>query len=165
MELLRIYEGQPSLMLSPDSVAYPIEGTRDRGGYPSDACDQLAIGGACPMDAWPEAELSPKNAAKNWKEQALNHALLRWVKVSTWQQQITLGILRIPIAIGLGWWGHLVCQVDPVIISKAEVGIDFDNSWGADWGENGSGILDEESGTADLGAFAPISETFFTERS
>lgn len=160
VELLRIYEGQSPLMLSPDSVAYPIEGTRDRGGYPEHACEQLAIGGACPQSAWPESELAPTNADKDWEEKALNHVLLRWIEIKTWDQQIYCGLNSIPVSIGLGWWGHLVCQVEPVVLGKSDVGIDFDNSWGNDWGYNGSGILDEESGTADLGAFAPISETF-----
>jgi len=160
MEVLRLWEGQPALLLSPDSIAYPIEGTRDRGGYPGDACQQLSEGGACPQSAWPEGELSPRNADKDWKELALNHVLLSWLNVKTFAQQMTLAIRRVPGAIGLGWWGHLVCQLDPIQIGRNDFGLGIDNSWGADWGNNGYGILDEESATADLGAFFPLSETF-----
>ena len=113
------------------------------------------------MSAWPENELSPRNADKDWQEQALNHVLLKWLNVKTFEQQITLAIHRVPIAIGLSWWGHLVCQLDPVQIGRNDFGIGIDNSWGADWGDNGYAILDEESATADLGAFAPLSETFY----
>jgi len=160
MEVLRLWEGQPALMLSPDSVAFPIEGTRDRGGYPGDACQQLSEGGACPLAAWPERDLSPRRADDDWEEQALNHVLISWFNVETFEQQMTLAIRRVPIAIGLRWWGHLVCQLDPVQIGRNDFGIGIDNSWGPDWGNNGYAILDEESGTADLGAFAPLSETF-----
>jgi hypothetical protein len=147
-------------MLSPDSVAYPIEGTRDRGGYPGDACQQMHTDGACPMSAWPEGDLSPRDANPNWKELALDNVLISWIKVSTWDQQITLALHHIPVAIGLRWWGHLVCQLDPVLTDRGDVAIGIDNSWGSSWGENGYGILDRRSGTADLGAFAPIAQTW-----
>lgn len=147
-------------MLSPDSVAYPIEGTHDRGGYPGDACQQMHTGGACPMSAWPEGDLSPRDANPDWKELALDNVLISWIKVSTWDQQITLALHHIPVAIGLRWWGHLVCQLDPVLTDRGDIAIGIDNSWGSSWGDNGYGILDRRSGTADLGAFAPISQTW-----
>lgn len=160
VEILRLWQGQPPLLLSPDSVAYPIEGTRDRGGYPEDACAQLAKGGACAQSLWPERDLSPANADPSWNSNALAHMLLRWILPTTWEQQITAAIMRIPVAIPLDWWGHLVCQLDPVLLGATEVGIGFDNSWGNDWGDDGYGTLDEESGTASRGGFAPLSETF-----
>lgn len=158
VELLRLWQGQPPVLLSPDSVAWPIEGTKDRGGYPVEACHQLAIFGACSQNLWPENDLSPRDADPSWQKDALKNRILRWFMPTTWEQQITCAIKRIPVPIGLGWWGHLVCQLDPVLLSNREVGILIDNSWGADWGDNGSAILDEESGTADLGAFAPFTK-------
>jgi len=160
VEVLRLWEGQQPLLLSPDSVAYPIEGTRDRGGWPGDACQQLATGGACPQSAWPETDLSPRHADKDWESQALSHVLLGWLLPKTFAEQMTLAIHRIPVAIGLPWWNHLVCQLTPVQLGQNEFGMGIDNSWGSDWGDNGYAVLDEESATADLGAFAPISETF-----
>jgi len=159
-ELLALWEGQPPIMLSPDSVAYPIEGTRDNGGWSEDACEQMASGGACEQSEWPEAELSPKNANPNWKELALCHVLLKWLWVNTFEKQMTCAIRSLPVAIPLLWWGHLVCQTDPEIIGTNEFGLRFDNSWGDEWGDDGSAILDEESATTVSGAFAPISETF-----
>lgn len=160
VELLRLWENQQPILLSPDSVAFPIEGTRDRGGWPEDACEQLASGGACPLAAWPEGELSPKNADKDWQDQALRHVLIRWVWVDSFAKQMTLALRRIPVAIPLMWWGHLVCQTDPEILGPNKFGLRIDNSWGADWGDDGSAVLDEESATTVAGAFAPISETF-----
>jgi len=160
LELLRLWECQSPLLLSPDSVAYPIEGTRDRGGWPEDACLQLANSGACPQTSWPEAELSPRNAAKDWKDQALNHVLLKWVFVSTWEQQMTCALRRIPVATVIPWWNHLVCFTGPALDEDGVPVIWFDNSWDPSWGEDGSALMDEKSGTTVVGSFAAISETF-----
>lgn len=160
MEYLGLWEGKAPQLLSPDSVAYPIEGTRDRGGYPEDACQQIAKFGACRQELWPERDLSPKRADPNWKADALYQRLLRWIVPETFEQQFTLAIYRIPGAIGLGWWGHLVCALQPVQIGTREFGLGIDNSWGDDWKDHGYAVLDEESATADLGSFYPISETW-----
>jgi len=159
--MLRLWQNLSPMLLSPDSVAYPIEGTRDRGGWGEDAADQMAKGGACPQELWPEGDLSPKKADPNWEEAALNHVLLKWIYVDSWEKQITLAIRDIPVAIPLMWWGHLVCQTGPHLDDKGNVGIWIDNSWGDDWGEDGSAVLDEESGYASSGAFAPIAQTYF----
>jgi len=160
VEALRVYEGQTPLFLSPESVAVPVTGGRNRGGSPDEAIQQLRTFGACDQLLWPENDLNERHAKSSWKTEALNHVILRWIDVFNFADQITLALHRIPVAIGLGWWGHLVCQLDPVILPDGSVGIGADNSWGADYGDNGYFLLDEEHGTADLGAFAPISETF-----
>jgi len=162
VEVLRIYQGQDPLILSAESVAVPLTGGRNRGGSPDEALHQLMEFGACRQELWPPNELNEKKADPRWKEDRLDHVVLNWLDVLSWEVQITLALHRIPVAIGLRWWGHLVCQLDPVILPNGEVGIGCDNSWGADYGENGYFLLDEKHGTADLGAFAPISETFAT---
>ncbi len=163
-EILRVYQGQSPRILSAESVAVPLTGGRNRGGSADEALGQLMDFGACQQKFWPVNELDIRKAKQGWKEDALDHMLLNWLDVNTWEMQITLALHRIPIAIGLRWWGHLVCQLDPVILPNGEVGIGIDNSWGADWGENGYGVLDEKHGFADFGAFAPISETFADSR-
>lgn len=108
------------------------------------------------MSDWPEAELSPKTADPQWEAHALNNQLLRWVDTPTWEHQMTAAFLRIPVPIGLGWWGHLVCQMAPYLIDSKTVGCLIWNSWGDDWGDGGMGVLTEKKGTADLGSFACV---------
>jgi hypothetical protein len=160
LEILRLWQGQPPLLLSAESAAYTITGGRNRGGYPEEAVRALSTDGACDQTMWPMNQLTPRNAKPDWRLHAQKHVLIRWLDVETWEDQITLAINRVPVAIGLNWWNHLVCQLDPIILPNGEIGIGIDNSWGSDWGDNGYGLLNERHGTADLGAFAPLSETF-----
>ncbi len=160
VEALRVYQGQDPLVLSAESIAVPLTGGRNRGGTPDEALGQLMKYGACRQELWPLNDRNESHADPRWKQDRLDHVVLDWLDIPSWDYQITLALHRIPIAIGLAWWGHLVCQLDPVILPNGEIGIGFDNSWGADYGENGYAILDEKHGTSDLGAFAPISETF-----
>lgn len=160
MEVLRVYQGQEPILLSAECAASQITGGRDRGGMPEEALKQLRTIGTCDQALWPRLELSSRHADPRWMKDQNNHVILNWVDVQNFDDQMTLAFLRIPVPIGLRWWKHLVCQLDPVIMPDGSFGIGIDNSWGPDWGENGYGVLSEKYGTADLGAFAPISETF-----
>ena len=161
-EVLRVFEGQEALILSAESIAVPLTGGRNRGGYPEEALHQLRNFGACTQYYWPKNDRNEKNAMSGWEENAKLHRLIRWVDVKGFDVQMTLALLRVPVAIGLSWWGHLVCQLDPVHFGGNDFGIGCDNSWGADYGDNGYFILTEKRGTADLGAFAPLTENFAT---
>jgi hypothetical protein len=171
VEALRVYQLQKAEILSAESVAVPVTGGRNRGGSPDEALERLMSHGCCEQSYWPANDLNIRHAKTGWEKNALDHAILRWADVETFDDQATLALHRIPVAIGLGWWGHLVCQLDLVYLDdfpaldgidrpSGQFGVGFDNSWGPDYGENGYAYLDEKHATADLGAFAPISATF-----
>jgi hypothetical protein len=154
----RVITGYTPRRLSAASVAVPITGGRNIGGYPEKAILQLRASGACDEELWPNAQRTPPADLAAVNVSALKNRLIRWIDVRTWEMQVTCAFLRIPLAIGLNWWSHAVCQLDPVIMENGEVGIGFDNSWGEDWGDYGYGYLDEEHGTSDMGAFGPVAE-------
>src|SRR3989304_1470276 len=160
MELVKIYENQTPELLSAECAAFMVTGGRDRGGYPDEALDQLRTKGTCSEAMWPRNALNDRSAKNGWQLELPYNVILDWMDVENWEDQMTLAINRIPVSIGLGWWGHLVCQLGPELGPNDEPLIIFDNSWGSDWGDNGRGLLNERKGTADLGAFAPISATF-----
>jgi hypothetical protein len=159
-EILRVYEAQQPLILSAESVAVPITGGRNRGGTPEEALIRLVAKGACRQELWPPNDRNQSHAAPGWETDAANQRITQWLDVDRFAMQMTLALLRIPVAIGLGWWGHLVCQLDPLWYGGDDFGIGCDNSWGPDYGDNGYFEIAEERAYADLGAFAPLSANF-----
>jgi len=159
-EILRIFENQPPLILSAESVAVPLTGGRNRGGTSDEALHQLRNHGACVQEMWPLNDRDERNAQAGWELNGKLHRFIRWADVRGFDMQMTLALLRIPVPIGLGWWGHLVCQLDPVHFGGHDFGIGADNSWGSDFGDNGYFQLTERRGTADRGAFALLTENF-----
>ena len=159
-EVLRVFEGQSPRILSAESVAVPLTGGRNRGGYPEEALHQMRNFGACEQIFWPLNDRDESNAQPGWEENAKKHRLIRWADVEGFDMQMTCALLRLPVPIGLGWWGHLVCQLDPIHFGGTKFGIGCDNSWGSSYGDDGYFELTERRGTADLGAFVPLTENF-----
>jgi hypothetical protein len=160
VEVQRAIQGFTFLDLSPESVGGPVVGWRNRGGYASEAFDQLQEFGACEssyMDA--PHSLSPKRWKAGWQQNALQYRATQWYEIGTsFDEVYTMLLNRIPVAAGLDWWGHLVCFLDPVVLPDGSFGVLFQNSWGVDWptaGAHGFSVLTESKATPD-GAGAPI---------
>ena len=159
-EYSAVHAGQAPRTLSAEHLAYKVTGGRMRGGYPSEAIEELAKTGTCEQHLWPLNSFIPPADRQLLARDARQHVTLAWLKLSDWDDQITAGFRRLPVAIGLRWWGHAVCQTGPCILPDGTVGIDFDNSWDSDWGDNGTGQLTERRGTADLSAVCPLAVTW-----
>ncbi len=159
-EVTRVFEGQTPLILSAESVAVPLTGGRNRGGYPEEALHQMRNYGACEQSLWPLNDRNEKNANRSWAQNAKLHRVIRWADVQGFDMQMTCALKRRAVPIGLGWWSHLVCQLDPIHYGGTDFGVGCDNSWGPDYGDNGYFELHERRGTADLGAFVILSDSF-----
>ena len=159
-EVLRIARGFSPRRLSSASIAVPITGGRNIGGYPEKAMMQLQSQGACSIDLWPDTQLKKSPEALAFATEAKRNRLVKWIDVQGFDMQMSCLLRRIPLVLPLNWWGHCVAGLDPYIDEKGEFGIGFDNSWGEDFGDYGYAYLDEEHGTAEDGAYAPIEEGF-----
>ncbi len=66
--------------------------------------------------------------------------------------------MRMPVSIGLDWWGHQVMLTDPIVFPDGSFGVMFRNSWGNDWPQQGAGgwsTLTERKSQPD-GSFAAV---------
>jgi hypothetical protein len=160
LEILRVYEAQAAQLLSAEAVAYLATGGSMRGGSSDEALAILVQHGAPPDTDTGRNTFSTGNWNASWKDDALDYCVVGWLDVRTWQEQITLALNAVPIAITLEWWGHLVCQVDAGLDDAGKPIIGFDNSWGKLFGVNGYATLDRQHGESSGGAFAPISATW-----
>jgi hypothetical protein len=156
METMRVWQGQIPIILSAESLAVPVTGGVNRGAAIDEAIIQAKSFGPCPQEYWPLNDRNENHAAKGWDTIREQFRLIQWLDVHGFDMQMTFALLRIPVIIGLGWWGHCICQLDPVMFEDGTFGIGADNSWGADYGDRGYFQLTEQRGTADLGAVAPL---------
>lgn len=153
VEICRFLQGMSPHLLSPESVLIPIDGARDRGGDPLEAILQLQDHGACHQKLWPANDFNSRHADPLWETDRTRHKIIRFVDLRDWEEQISFALHDLPHVIALEWWKHAVCGLDPELIGNNDVGIRIDNSWGQ-WGDQGTKVLDEESGTAaDWGAY------------
>jgi len=159
VEVLRSVEHLPYVELSPESVAGPIVNWRNVGGFAEDACSQLNNFGACAtsfMDA--PNSLRHTSWKEGWEANALLHKIEHsYVDIGSFDELVTACLNRIPCAVGLDWWGHLVMIVDAVILPDGTIGVMGRNSWGADWPNAGDGgwFTLSESKAQPSGAFGP----------
>jgi hypothetical protein len=168
VELRRVLEGLPQLDLSPESVGGPCTNWRNQGGYAGEAFTQIQNAGICEssyMDA--PCSLHPSRWKTGWQDNAKLHEAVDWYNIDgsdsgpIFDEVISCLLNNSPVAAGLGWWGHLICFIAPVLLADGSVGVLFQNSWGVDWpttGANGLAILTESRATPD-GAASPIVTT------
>jgi hypothetical protein len=166
----RLLHGLPWKDLAPESVGGPLTNWRNEGGYAAEAFGGLETAGACEASFLDKPNsLHYRNWKEGWQENALNYRVQDWYDLETsdnleppatcFDEVITCLLMKLPVAAGLDWWGHLICFLDPVILPDGTVGVRFINSWGVDWptpGANGYACLTESRGTPD-GAACPVS--------
>jgi hypothetical protein len=149
--LVRARMGLPYVDLSPASVAAPIKGGRNQGGWGSQALEYLIEHGIADSAHWPHNNRNVNQYLESSRENAALHKVTEWYELRprNFDEYMSCLLHRIPVAIGLNWWSHEVCGVDPVVISTREFGSRIWNSWGDDWSDDGMGILTMSKSTPD----------------
>lgn len=148
----RCWRNLPYVEYSRESVAAPIKGYSNRGGWGDQALKYMVEVGIMPQDLWPRYHLrsSQYNTFANLAIAAQHKVKEFWIlRDRDFLQMMTALVLDHPVAVGYNWWSHEVCAVDPVIIGSNDLGVRIWNSWGSSYGSGGYAILTESRATAD----------------
>lgn len=148
---VRARNNQPFVYHSPAWTGAKIKNYRNVGGWGGEAIEGINKYGM------PSTEFCPANAIDrryDTPEARANAALHKIpeqeeLQDRNFKQMMTALFLFFMVPAGLSWWSHLVCFTDPVIISPGNYGVRFINSWGANWGDHGFGVLSRSKATAD----------------
>lgn len=142
LELIRVLQNQPMVILSPASAGAQIKQYQNVGGWGEEAIEWVAERGLVPVDKWPANAISQQYATAANLELAKEYRCLEWMECAPGDDDEFISTLlrRIPVAVGYNWWGHEVTAVDPVWIDGTYA-IRIRNSWGMGWGSKGYAIL------------------------
>ncbi len=150
VEIVRLVQGQPMVILSPASAGGPIKGFRNVGGWGTEGLEWIVENGVVPVDKWPANAIDRRYYTAENKEIARKYRIVEWWDIpTTFDAMMSCLFRRIPVAIGLNWWSHEVTAVDPVKTGSNSFGARIRNSWGMNWEDRGYAVLSESKATPD----------------
>lgn len=148
MEILQVKENRKIVRLSPASVCAPIKRYRNVGGWGQEALDYILKNGVAPVDLWPANAIDERYDNAESRAARAAFTVFEWIDLppGDFDALYSLLLRGIPVPIGLDWWRHLVCAVDPLWVDgRPAVGVD--NSHGEQSGNKGRLILSQEKAT------------------
>lgn len=135
---MRAAQGLPYVELSASSIGGPVTGFRNAGAYIFDDLRHSCEFGVASTAVYPML-----TTANHWtaeaKADAAKHRVTEWWdgKPRDFDQMMTCLLSRIPVCVGLNWWGHAVTYLDPVY-KNGRFGVLGRNSWGSGWSYGGA---------------------------
>lgn len=142
VEVLRVAQNEPQVILSPASVACPITGFRNVGGWGTQALERIITDGCVPISKWPANAISRQYDTPEAREIARLYRVAKWLALTPrdLDQMVSLLLRDIPEAVAFNWWGHEVTAYDAVWVN-GQIGIRCRNSWSMSYGHLGFFVL------------------------
>jgi len=150
VELARGLQGQPYVPLSPASAGAQIKGYRNVGGWGREGLEWIVANGVAPVSQWPANAIDRRYATPDTLANAKTYRIDEWwvLDDKSLDQTISCVLRGHPVAVGYNWWSHEVTAVGAKWIDGA-VALEIANSWGAQWGDNGYGVIQGDRMTPD----------------
>lgn len=129
-EVVHMLQGHSYLSLSPASIAAPIKGYRNLGGFGYEALAKMVEDGPAPTLLWPDTAIERKYDNPESRAARPANRVSEWIECRTRDlaQAISLCLNDIPCAVGYNWWRHEVMAVDAVFINN-QYGLRIRNQW------------------------------------
>lgn len=142
MEVVRVIQNEPQVLLSPASAGAQIKNYQNVGGWGREALQWISDKGLVPVTSWPANAIDRQYATDANIKLALDYRATEWweLEAGTIDQLVSCLLRSNPVAVGLSWWSHEVTYVDADWVDGA-IACVFRNSWGTSYGDNGYGVL------------------------
>lgn len=146
MLILRKQNGLPYIEISAGSIGGPATGYRNRGAWIGSDLRVIVEKGAATTEYVPMRQVSRRGWKPGAEENAKLHRVTEWweLRRRNLDQHVSCLLQCLPVCVGLNYWGHAVTDLavrdlNPRLsVNKdSRWGIDFLNSWGRRWGDNG----------------------------
>ena len=142
---LRAQQGMTFQALSPASVAAPIRGFANQGGFGAEAYRYIMQNGVNLQTDWPANAIDSRLYNAQNREKAKKNMILEGYELepNNVLQLFTALVMGFCVPVALMWWSHEVCMNDPKVIGNNTLAALGDNSWGTSYGTNGRMVLEE----------------------
>lgn len=167
IEIVRVVQGQPMVILSPASAGAPIKNFRNVGGWGTEGMRFLAEKGCCPVEKWPANAIDRRYYTEENRQLALQYRAEGWeeLRPRSVPELFTCLLNRKPVGVGYNWWAHEVTACAVVILPRSlrpkrpfskephvveafealgdgKYALEIRNSWSMSWGDEGFGLLE-----------------------
>lgn len=139
VEMVRVIQNQPMVILSPASVGGPMTNFQNVGGWGGPGLAYVGNKGLVPVDKWPANAIDRSYWTEENKALALHYRQTKWFELEprNLDELVSCLLHGLPVAGGYNWWAHEITNYD-VVWLDGTVAIRIRNSWGMSWPSAGA---------------------------